>query len=182
VSGTSDRLRSVYYSKSQTHVSPQVETAVRAVLVSRHIDVTGLEQSTSPNTALYGLDGTATTSLSLSAFDPHDRVLSVQTVKASALDKIQELLAQGERKAAYRFALDERLWAHAMIIASSIDKESWKEVVNEFIRSELNAQGVADATGPSHRDKAASGTGREPLKVAYSLYSGQGAACSTCIV
>jgi hypothetical protein len=69
-----------------------------------------------------------------------------------------------------------------MIIASSIDKESWKEVVNEFIRSELNAQGVADATGPGHRDKAASGTGREPLKVAYSLYSGQGAACSTCIV
>jgi hypothetical protein len=66
-----------------------------------------------------------------------------------------------------------------MIIASSIDKEAWKEVVNEFIRSELNTQGVADSTGP---DATASGTGREPLKVAYSLYSGQGAASGAYVV
>ena len=118
----------------------------------------------------------------MSAFNPHDRVLSVQTVKASALDRLQDLLAQGERKAAYRYALDERLWAHAMIIASSIDKDAWKEVVNEFIRSELNSQGVADATVPGRRDTTAPCTGREPLKVAYSLYSGQGAASSACIV
>ena len=118
----------------------------------------------------------------MSALNPHDRVLSVQTVKASALDKIQDLLTQGERKAAYRYALDERLWAHAMIIASSIDKEAWKEVVNEFIRSELSSQSVADTTGPGRRDTMPPGTGREPLKVAYSLYSGQGAASSTCMV
>jgi hypothetical protein len=118
----------------------------------------------------------------LSSLNPHDRVLSVQTVKASALDRIQELLTQGERTAAYRYALDERLWAHAMIIASSIDKEAWKEVTNEFIRSELNAQGVVDATGSGRRDTMASSTGREPLKVAYSLYSGQGAASSACII
>lgn len=107
--------------------------------------------------------------------------MSVQTVKASALDRIQELLAQGERKAAYRYALDERLWAHAMVIASSVDKEAWKEVVNEFIRAELNSQGVTDATGSGRRDTIAAGAGREPLKVAYSLYSGQGAASSACI-
>jgi COPII coat assembly protein SEC16 len=69
-----------------------------------------------------------------------------------------------------------------MIIASSIDKDAWKEVVNEFIRSELNSQVVADGTGHGHRDNSALGTGREPLKVAYSLYSGQGAASSTCMV
>lgn len=115
----------------------------------------------------------------MSSFDPHDRVLSVQNVKASALDKIQELLAQGERNIAYRYALDERLWAHAMIIASSIDKEAWKEVVNEFIRSELHAQDAVGASRPGQRDATtASYTGREPLKVAYSLYSGQGAASS----
>jgi hypothetical protein len=118
----------------------------------------------------------------LSALNPHDRVLSVQSVKASALDKIQELLTQGERRAAYRYALDERLWAHAMIIASSIDKDAWKEVTNEFIRSELNSQGIVDATGSGRRDTITPGTGREPLKVAYSLYSGQGAASSACMV
>jgi hypothetical protein len=74
------------------------------------------------------------------------------------------------------------MWAHAMIIASSIDKEAWKEVVNEFIRSELSSQSVADTTAPGRRDTMPPGTGREPLKVAYSLYSGQGAASGTCIV
>jgi COPII coat assembly protein SEC16 len=131
---------------------------------------------------LYGLDSAAASSLALSAPDPHDRVVSAQTVRSSALDKIQDLLARGDRKAAYCYASDEGLWAHAMIIASSIDKEAWKEVVNDFIRSELNSQVLANGTGPGHRDSSALATGREPLKVAYSLYSGQGAASSTCIV
>jgi hypothetical protein len=155
--------------------SPQVEASVRAILVPRISDASGLEQSTtSPKATSY--DG-AVTPLGLSGFDPHDHVLSVQTVRSSALDQIQDLLARGERTAAYRYALDERLWAHAMVISSSIDKEAWKEVVNDFIRSELNSQVSVDGTGPNRRD-ATPGTGREPLKVAYSLYSGQGAASS----
>jgi hypothetical protein len=152
-----------------------VEASVRAILVPGITDASGLEQSTtSPKATSYGLDG-AVAPLGLSAFDPHDRVLSVHTVRSSALDKIQDLLARGERTTAYRYALDERLWAHAMVIASSIDKEAWKEVVNDFIRSELSSQVSVDRTGPNQRDTTLPGTGREPLKVAYSLYSGQGA-------
>ena len=149
-----------------------MEASVRAVLVPRIKDASSLEQSlTSPKATPYGLDS-GVTPLGLSTFDPHDRVLSVHTVRSSALDKIQDLLAGGERTAAYRYALDERLWAHAMVIASSIDKEAWKEVVNDFIRSELSSQVSVDGTGPNQRDAI----GREPLKVAYGLYSGQGAA------
>jgi COPII coat assembly protein SEC16 len=169
--------RHIILKLSQT--SPQIDADVRAVLVPMLGNVSGLEQSTPPKTAPYSFDGAATSSLSLSSLDTRDRVLSVHTVKASALDTIQGLLAKGDRRAAYRYALDEQLWAHAMVIASSVDKEAWKEVVNEFIRSELNTQGVTDSAGP---DATASGTGREPLKVAYSLYSGQGAASSTCVV
>jgi len=169
--------RHIILNLSQT--SPEIEAAVREILVPRLGNVSGLERSTSPKTAPYSFDGAATSTLSLSSLDSRDRVLSVQTVKASALDTIQGLLAKGDRRAAYRYALDEQLWAHAMVIASSIDKEAWKEVVNEFIRSELNTQGVTDSAGP---DATTSGAGREPLKVAYSLYSGQGAASSTCVV
>ena len=161
-----------------SYISPQIDAAVRAILVPQLGDVSGVEQSTSPKTAPYSFDAAAMSSLSLSSLDPRDRVLSVQTVKASSLDTIQGLLAKGDRRAAYRYALDEQLWAHAMVIASSVDKEAWKEVVNEFIRSELNSQGVTDSTSP---DATVSGAGREPLKVAYSLYSGQGAASSTCV-
>ena len=138
-----------------------MEASVRAILVPRISDASGLDQSTtSPKATSYGLDGTVAP-LGLSAFDSHDRVLSVQTIRSSTLDKIQDLLARGERTAAYRYALDERLWAHAMIIASSIDKDAWKEVVNDFIRSELTSQVSVDGTGPNQRD-VTPGTGREP--------------------
>ncbi|KAI0273647.1 Sec23-binding domain of Sec16-domain-containing protein [Gloeopeniophorella convolvens] len=163
--------------------SPQVEGAVRSALVPRVGEAAALEQSNmSPKAAPYGLDGVATTTLSLPTLDPHDRVLSVQTVRSSSLNKIQEFLTRGDRRAAYHFALDERLWAHAMVIASSVDKDAWKEVVNEFIRSDLNSQDTADTTSSGHRDPASLGIGREPLKVAYSLYSGQGAASVQALV
>lgn len=55
-----------------------------------------------------------------------------------------------------------------MVIASSIDKDAWKEVVNEFLRTEL-----ASGNNDNHKPTT---DGREWLRVAYSLFSGQGAA------
>ena len=108
------------------------------------------------------------------AFD--EPPLTVTVLRPSALDKIQELLLLGDRRQAYQFAMDEKLWAHAMVIASSIDKDSWKEVVNDFLRTEL---GMKDDVGlsPSNADPVAGRKGNwESLRVAYSLFSGQGAA------
>lgn len=147
---------------------PQVEAAVRAALVPR-LETLG-NGETAPSTNLAGFS---------SLTDVHsESPISVSTLKASSLDKIQEFLLQGQRRQAYHYALDERLWAHAMIIASGIDKEAWKEVVNEFLKTELGTQESSgfqsrlqppDALGPAVN-------GREGLKVAYSLLSGQGAA------
>ena len=118
--------------------------------------------------------------LFLAPFKPNpldEAPISVTTLRRSALDRIEELLLQGDRRQAYQFAADGKLWAHAMIIASSIDKESWKEVIKEFLRSELCAEEDIGSIGSetfispgsqSHR-------GRESLRVAYSLFSGQGA-------
>ena len=58
-----------------------------------------------------------------------------------------------------------------MVIASSIDKEAWKVVVSEFVRSELTSPPVIGGV-----PKLSALDGREPLKVAYSLFAGQGAA------
>jgi hypothetical protein len=66
-----------------------------------------------------------------------------------------------------------------MVIASGIDKEAWKEVVNEFLRTEL---GVKDderrlpAMSRSNEPPPPTTNGREWLRVAYSLFSGQGPA------
>lgn len=112
------------------------------------------------------LNGTST-----SQEDP----VSVITLKPSSLNKIQGFLLRGERREAYQYALDEKLWAHAMVIASSIDKDAWKEVVNDFLKNELRPKNLASGI-----DKSTDG--RECLRVAYSLFSGQGAAAGIVIL
>lgn len=76
--------------------------------------------------------------------EPSESAISVTTLRPSTLDKIQDFLLRGERRKAYHYALDEKLWAHAMVIASSIDKEAWKEVVNEFLKNELATREAAN--------------------------------------
>ncbi|KAI6099871.1 Sec23-binding domain of Sec16-domain-containing protein [Pisolithus croceorrhizus] len=98
--------------------------------------------------------------------------ISVTATRPSALDKIQEFLA-------YHYALDEKLWAHAMVISSSIDKEAWKEVVGEFLKAELGVHDTRHTLVTRGNDSAPPRTnGRECLRVIYSLFSGQGPAAS----
>ncbi|KAI0322240.1 Sec23-binding domain of Sec16-domain-containing protein [Amylostereum chailletii] len=152
-------LKVLVENDGQLSGSPQIEAAVRSVLVPR-LDETS--KVNGMNTLPSGSD-LAFNTLGLGAGDLNDVVLATTTVKTSALDRIRDFLIRGDRRGAYHYALDERLWAHAMVIASSIDKEAWKEVVNEFVKTEVGAS----TTGKE--------SGRESLKAAYTLYSGQGA-------
>lgn len=105
----------------------------------------------------------------------HDEApISVTDVRPSALHKIERCLMQGGRRQACQYAMDQKLWAHAMVIASSIDKESWKEVVNEFLHKEL-ASSSAHVRGSNVAAHHAQYSW-ESLRVAYSYFSGQGAA------
>ncbi|THH16347.1 hypothetical protein EW146_g4280 [Bondarzewia mesenterica] len=163
----------------------QVESAVRAALVARLSD-TSLASSSKGATTTSTLGFAASSdslpvaseipypSLGLSVVDPNDTVVATSNVKSSSLDKIQDFLIRGDRRQAVHYALDEKLWAHAMVIASSIDKEAWKEVVSEFIKTEVGSNGVRKSLTRSK--EILSIGGRESLKVAYSLYAGQGAA------
>lgn len=108
--------------------------------------------------------------------EPSESAISVTTLRPSTLDKIQDFLLRGERRKAYHYALDEKLWAHAMVIASSIDKEAWKEVVNEFLKNELATREAANPHLLPNEHMVPPTNGRESLRVAYSLFSGQGAA------
>ena len=98
-------------------------------------------------------------------------------LRPSTLDKLQSLLIAGERRQACHYALEQKMWAHAMIIASSLDKDAWKDATNEFIRHELSVQtSAATSLRPGGADSQSASNGRESLRVAYSLFSGQGAA------
>ncbi|KAJ5674672.1 uncharacterized protein N7477_004606 [Penicillium maclennaniae] len=45
------------------------------------------------------------------------------------------------REEAVWAAVDRRLWGHAMIVASTMDKSIWKQVVQEFVRREVRSSG-----------------------------------------
>lgn len=86
------------------------------------------------------------------------------SVSVKSVDKLQEMLLKGDRIAAIHHAMNENLWAHALIIASCVNKELWKEVVTGFIKHEMGTQ--IGETSESN--------GRESLRVLYSLFAGQG--------
>ncbi|CEL51590.1 COPII coat assembly protein sec-16 OS=Neurospora crassa (strain ATCC 24698 / 74-OR23-1A / CBS 708,71 / DSM 1257 / FGSC 987) GN=sec-16 PE=3 SV=1 [Rhizoctonia solani AG-1 IB] len=161
--------------------TPVIDAAVRQALVPR---LSSIPAVTSPNsqatsfTLASALDVTVTSpgmdQYSLSPGNG-DSPVATYKVKPDALDKIQEFLLQGERRQAYHYALDERMWAHSMLIASSLDKDAWKEVVNEFIRSELGVRTDQKKPSPFGGDPSVA-NGREPLRVAYSLFAGHGPA------
>jgi hypothetical protein len=101
--------------------------------------------------------------------------ISVTSLRTSSLSKIEEFLLQGNRRQAFQYAMDQKLWAHAMVIASSIDKDAWKEVVNDFLHQELT-YGDEQARGSHPSLPPPSKKTWENLRVTYSFFSGQGAA------
>ncbi|KAF5365767.1 hypothetical protein D9758_003329 [Tetrapyrgos nigripes] len=148
--------------------SPQIESAVRASLVPR-LD-TSLSESESSSLTVPGFTPADLQGSSFAAglTDPADAPTTTYSIRPSALEKIQDFLLRGQRRQAYHYALDQKLWAHAMVIASGIDKEAWQEAVNEFLKTELGSV-------RSQSSKVTS-SGKEGLRIAYSLFSGQGVA------
>ncbi|ORZ09434.1 Sec23-binding domain of Sec16-domain-containing protein [Lobosporangium transversale] len=90
----------------------------------------------------------------------HEHTGPVRT--SASLDKLQDLLRRGDRAGAVRYAMNANLWAHALVISSSVNKELWKEAVNGFVNQELMAGGGEQQAN-----------GREAMRVLYALFSGQ---------
>lgn len=55
------------------------------------------------------------------------------------MEDLRNDLFLGEREKAVWGAVDRRLWGHAMIVASTMDKLVWKQVVQEFVRREIKS-------------------------------------------
>jgi hypothetical protein len=53
------------------------------------------------------------------------------------------MLAQGDKRDAVEYAAGHGIWSHALIIASSLGPEVWKETVNRFAKDELASGGLA---------------------------------------
>jgi hypothetical protein len=57
------------------------------------------------------------------------------------IEDLQNMLIKGDREKAVWHAVDHRLWGHAMLLSSTLSKDTWKQVVQEFVRKEVKKVG-----------------------------------------
>ena len=62
-------------------------------------------------------------------------------VKPETMEVLRKLLLHGEREKAVWHAVDHHLWAHAMLLASTLEKNVWRQVSQEFVRQEVKTFG-----------------------------------------
>lgn len=123
--------------------NPSVEKAVRELLVPGIQEPTGL-QETSPLGVAFGSQQTLSGS-----------TLS-EPISSEGLERIRQHLTLGNREEAVWQAVDNRLWGHAMLLSSTLDRSIWKQVVQEFVR----------------RDVRSLDGNTEPLSTLYEIFAG----------
>lgn len=93
------------------------------------------------------------------------------------LSKIEQFLLNGDRKGAVDYAIQEDLWAHALIISSCVDKDLWQKVIANFVDREMNA--TPEMKKNRHFNNIAGNN--QALRVMYALFSGAGGVASKCL-
>lgn len=75
-------------------------------------------------------------------YRPDGSAARSEPVDPVAVDTLRKSLLRGEREKAMWHAVDHRLWAHALLIGSTLDRLKWREVVQEFVRREVKMTGA----------------------------------------
>ncbi|KAF3931502.1 hypothetical protein ABW19_dt0205313 [Dactylella cylindrospora] len=92
---------------------------------------------------------------------PPKNALQQSTVyDRNALDAIRTHLLKGDREAAVWFAIENKQWAHAILVASTTSPELYKRTVQEFVRQEVKS--VDGVQRP----------GMESMAVLYEVFAG----------
>ena len=119
--------------------------AVRSILSPESVISAGQDQLLhGSHTPLVGISRSSRSNILSIPIDPSD------------VEELRRLLVLGDREKAAWHAVDKRLWAHAMLLSSTLSKDIWKQVVQEFVRNEVRVLG--DNT--------------EPLAALYDVFAG----------
>lgn len=110
--------------------NPIVEKAVRSILSPELTQ--GDDASLPPHTS----------NASLLGITPHSGSGAIPLpASPDAMEALRKMLLHGEREKAVWHAVDNRLWAHAMLISSTLEQGIWKQVSQEFVRQEVKTFG-----------------------------------------
>lgn len=100
--------------------SKKIEDEVRLVLLPNLAEMAQVMELQSPA-------GTAGAQA-----DPVDKTVVVQ---------IRQALLEGQRERAVWLAEEKKLWGHAMLLASTMGPEVWKQIIQSFVRSQVKTVG-----------------------------------------
>ncbi|KAJ5252871.1 hypothetical protein N7489_003281 [Penicillium chrysogenum] len=107
--------------------SPEIQKSLRQIIF--------------PNLPNPDADGSYTSGLAASGgFAPSEMPAQPDAVDAQWLEELRLYLICGDREKAVWSAVDRRLWGHAMIISSTMDRSISKQVVQEFVRREVRSK------------------------------------------
>lgn len=93
--------------------------------------------------AAHGLAAPGAPLLALNGHDVNGVCAEQQGPHASILAELEELLMHGHRRDALTAAVNAGLFDHALVIASSLDKDIWRDTVEKFISHGLTGQAVS---------------------------------------
>ncbi|ORZ21264.1 Sec23-binding domain of Sec16-domain-containing protein [Absidia repens] len=92
-------------------------------------------------------------------------------VEGDTLAMVRNYLLQGDKSSATQYAIQEKMWAHGLIIGKSIDQITWRTVVDQFLE-----QALSTTVENEHIGFYQNALGdRASLRVLYSLFAGAGA-------
>lgn len=101
--------------------SKQIEDEVRAVLLPNLAQMSQVMDLQSPSSG-----------------NPD---LQADTVDRTVIFQLRQALLEGQRERAVWLAEEKKLWGHAMLIASTMGPETWKQIIQSFVRSQVKTVG-----------------------------------------
>jgi hypothetical protein len=105
-----------------------------------------LRQAIFPNLPAPDADGSYGSNVASNGFAPPDVAPQPDATESQWLEELRLYLIAGDREKAVWGAVDRRLWGHAMLIASTMDKSIGKQVTQEFVRREVRSKGENSAS------------------------------------
>ncbi|RMD42534.1 hypothetical protein DV735_g2590, partial [Chaetothyriales sp. CBS 134920] len=75
-------------------------------------------------------------------YHPSGTSAKPDAIDPMGLEVLRKHLLRGNRQDAVWHAVDSRLWSHALIIASTVSPEVWRQVVQEFVKQEVKPVGA----------------------------------------
>ncbi|KAF4556820.1 putative COPII coat assembly protein sec16 [Elsinoe fawcettii] len=77
----------------------------------------------------------------VSTLDAERQSSAPEPIDPNALAEVRKLLFEGQREKAVWLATEKKLWSHAMLIASTMGPELWKQLIHEFVKSQVKGPG-----------------------------------------